>query len=364
MRPQLGRRRLAGGLVVLAIASACGRQAPARETTATEDLVPVVAQPAERGTLRAVIHASGVITPAQGAEFLAVAPEPARIQDVTKMQGEAVASGEVLVRFALPSAAENLARQNAEVARAQAQLESARVSQARTRDFVERGLVARQELSAVDREFEEAQATLARAEEARKAAESAAAAAVIRAPFAGVVAQRLKNPGDLAMATPTDPVLRLVDPQRLEITASIPPDDVPRVVVGATARLAGPSGSTPVRLTVAVPPVAGTAGSGSARLVFEEVPALAVDTPVEVDIDAEERSDVVFVPPEAIVGSGANAAVYVAVGSQARRRLVTVGISEEERVEITSGVEAGDLVITRGQTSLPDGSAISVQLGR
>jgi hypothetical protein len=71
---------------------------------------------------------------------------------------------------------------------------------------------------------------------------------------------------------------------------------------------------------------------------------------------------VVFVPPEAVVSSASGPVVYVAVGSQAQRRAVTIGISEDERVEITTGLEAGELVITRGQTNLPDGAAITVQL--
>ena len=115
--------------------------------------------------------------------------------------------------------------------------------------------------------------------------------------------------------------------------------------------------------TAPAPGLPGAVGSTPVRLVFADAPAIAVDTPVEVDIDAEERTDVVFVTAEAIVGSGANAAVYVAVGNQAQRRTVTTGISDDERVEITSGVEAGDLVITRGQTNLPDGATISVDLG-
>jgi RND family efflux transporter MFP subunit len=350
---------------LLACAVACGRSAPAGRDAAVEEAVPVVAQLAATGSLRAVLHASGVITPAQGAEFLAIAPEPARIQEITRAMGDAVAPGDVLVRFALPSAAENLARAIDEVARAQAQVENARIAQNRTRDFVDRGLIARRELDAVDRELEEAQSELARAEANRKLAEATAAQAVIRAPFAGVVAQRFKNSGDLALAVPTDPVLRIIDPKRIEVTALVPQGEAPRVLVGTTARLAG-AGDDPVRLTVATvnaPGATAPAGMTAVRLTFLDVPQVAVDTPVEVDIDAEERANVVFVPPDAIVGSGASAAVYVAAGDRAQRRAVTIGISTEERVEIRSGVQAGELVITRGHANLPDGALVSVDTG-
>jgi len=40
--------------------------------------------------------------------------------------------------------------------------------------------------------------------------------------------------------------------------------------------------------------------------------------------------------------------------------VVTTGLSDADSVEIVSGVEAGELVITRGQAGLADGAAISV----
>jgi multidrug efflux pump subunit AcrA (membrane-fusion protein) len=54
----------------------------------------------------------------------------------------------------------------------------------------------------------------------------------------------------------------------------------------------------------------------------------------------------------------------VANGSKAERRVVTTGIQDEQRVEITSGVRAGELVIRRGHVGLADGAAISVATER
>src|SRR6185436_8727470 len=103
------------------------------------------------------------------------------------------------------------ARQRAEVARAQAQLESARVAQARSRDLLERGIISRREMEDADREYANAQSDVARAERARDAADATVARSIVRAPFTGIVARRLHNPGDLVNGTQTDPVLRVVD---------------------------------------------------------------------------------------------------------------------------------------------------------
>jgi membrane fusion protein, multidrug efflux system len=216
------------------------------------------------------------------------------------------------------------------------------------------------------RELSEAQAELDRAVAAQKAADGAAGRAIIRAPFDGIVATRLHNPGDLVQAAATDPVLRVVDPRRLEVTASVPRADSPRVLPGATARAPSPADGQPVRLTVAPQGVSSPAGDGgvTVRLLFVDAAAIPVDSRVDLEIDAEERADVVFVPPEAVVRAGGETVVMVANGSAAERRAVTTGIAEENRVEIRTGLRAGELVITRGQLGLVNGQAISVSVDR
>ena len=56
--------------------------------------------------------------------------------------------------------------------------------------------------------------------------------------------------------------------------------------------------------------------------------------------------------------------VFVANGSRAERRRVKTGIADESRVEITEGVRAGELVITRGHVGLTEGAALTVATDR
>ena len=351
---------------MLAAASGCRPAAPPPEPSDDVTVVPVTARPAAVGSLRAVIHTTGIVTPAQGAEFLVTPPETARILEVAKAVGDQVAAGDILVRFDAGAAAANVARQRADLAGAQALAENARIAHERMRDFVARGLVARQEIDRADRDLADAQAGVARAQAALTAADTAAARANVRAPFAGIVANRFKNPGDLASTT--DTVLRVVDPRRMEVTAIVPSADVPRVVPGASARLTS-GGGLVVRLTVVgrAGNVEAQSGTAPVRLTFLEPSTVPADAAVEVDIDAEERIGAIFVPAEALVREGGKAGrdgvLFIAAGNRAERRAVTVGVETDERVEITSGIKAGELVITRGQSGLPDGAAISVDLG-
>ena len=356
----LGSLLLALGAVVSG--AACGREAPREEVAAdTEVAVPVAAEAARRGSLRAVIRTTGVVTPAAGSELIVSAPEPARILEIPKAEGERVASGDLLVRFDMPSATVDASRQRAEIARVQARLENSRFAQTRARDLLERGIISRREMEDADRDVADAQADVARAEAARAAADASMARAIIRAPFAGVIAQRLHNPGDVVQGIATDPILRLVDPDRLEITAPIPAADAQRVLPGAAARVTSIPGPSPVRLTVASRPVTGGSGGDAlVRLVFAEPATLAVDTRVDIEIDGEEHVDAVLVPADALVRQGTEVAVLVAAGNRAERRIVTTGLADDDHVEITSGVEAGEMIITRGHTGLADGAAISV----
>ncbi|MEQ1761309.1 MAG: efflux RND transporter periplasmic adaptor subunit, partial [Vicinamibacterales bacterium] len=318
------------------------------------------------GSMRAVIHVSGTVVPADGAEFLAVAPEPARVIDVTKNQGDAVAAGEVVVRFELPGATQEVARQQADLARAQAELENVRVTRDRVADFVTRGLVARNDLNQADRDLADAQAAVTGSAAALRRAQDALARASVRTPFAGIVANRLHNPGDIAQGVVTDPVLRVVDPARLEVLASVPGADASRVLPGAPARLAGTVDGQPVQLSVAGRATGQPDGAGNlrVRLTFVTPTQIMVDSVVELDIDAEERTNVVFVPASALVSTGKDAALFVVMGDQARRRAVVTGVTTDRGVEITAGLNAGELVITRGQDNVTDGARISAEVVR
>jgi cobalt-zinc-cadmium efflux system membrane fusion protein len=344
----------------------CSRPQTRQESADEVTVVAVAAEAVQQGRLRAVVHASGVVTASRDGEFLVVASEPARILDITRNEGDMVSAGDVLVRFDSPAATQEASRQRAEVARVQAQLENARVSQTRAHDLVARGLMPRVDQDLADREFADAQALLTRTQAASGAADAAVARATVRAPFAGVVAKRLHQPGDVAQATPADPVLRIVDPRRLEVTAFVPAVDRARVVPGATARLAGAPEDKVVLLTVGAQAAIEAVADGSVRvrLEFAQPTDLPVDTPVQVDIDAEERNNVLFINPDALVRNGSENVVFVAVGDRAQRRPVTTGIVDEQGVEITSGLTRGELVITRGQVGLADGAQISVSTGR
>ena len=345
--------------VTASLGPGCSKAAP--EDVESETIVPVTAAAAQTGAITAQIRASGLVTPAPGAELIVIAPEPARIAEIPKAEGDAVRRGDLLVQFEIPSAQAEASKQRAEIGRAQARLAAARAALTRANDLFGRGVAARKEVEEATREVADAEADLESAQAQAGAAERVAARSTVRATFDGIVAKRSHNPGDLVEAAASDAVLRVIDPRHLEVTAAVPLADAARVRVGAPAIVADvPAGATP-SLKVVSRPAAVEQGSVTVpvRLAFSAPANYPSGTPVQIAISAEMHAGVVIVPASAIVREGDETAVFVVAGDKAQRRVVTVGIETGEQVEITMGVKAGEMVIVGGQNGLPDGAKVT-----
>ena len=357
--------------VFIVLFGAIGCSHETAEEVESETVVPVTTAAAMTGTIRASLDVTGTVTAAPDADQLVIAPQPARIVSISKAEGDLVKAGDVLVQFQIPSLAADIATRRAELARAKARLENAGAAQARAHDLFDRGIAARKEVEDADRELADAQAGLTEAEGTLAAADTAAGQTTVHARFNGVVAKRLHNPGELADASASDPVMRIVDPRRLEVTASVPIPDVARVVVGARAHMAALSGGADIGLKVLSRPAAVDAGTAAVPIRLAIVAGLPsekgggnavppIGTPVRITIDAEEHHDVVLVPAVAVLHEGTETAVFVANGNKAERRAVKVGLNDATHAEITDGIKAGDMVIVNGQAGLPDGARIAV----
>lgn len=340
-------------------AGACSHQVA--EEVESETVVPVTTAAATTGHIRSTITVTGIVTAAPDADQLVVAPQPARIAEIPRAEGDRVRAGDLLVRFDIPELVADVATKRAEVARAEARLQNSITAQARAHDLFDRGVAARKEVEDADRELAEARAGVTEARATLATSQSSAGRATVRARFDGVVAKRSHNPGDLVEAAAADAILRVVDPRRLEVTASVPIPEVPNIVVGAAAELRHSTGGTPIALKVISRPAAVDPGTASVpiRLSFATPDVAPIGTPVQITINAEEHRNAVLVLTSALVREGDETAVFIANGDKAERRVVAAGLSDDTHTEIISGVKAGEPVIVKGQAGLPDGATIS-----
>jgi RND family efflux transporter MFP subunit len=350
-----------GALLAALLLPACHSAAP--DETETETAVAVEVEPAKTGTVREVFGATGLVTAAPGAELIITAPDSARIAQMPKAEGDRVRSGDLLVRFDIPALSAGVASARAGIEQAMARLENAKAAGDRLEGLFQRGVAARKEVEDAQRELRDANAAVLQAQSAATAAQALASRTTVRAPFDGVVARRWHNPGDLVQAGSGDPILRLIDPSRLEITAAAPVGVLASITVNAPARIMNPAGGEPIEAVVIARPAAVEAGSVSApvRLRPASAARLTVGLPVQVEIMGAEHAGVVVISPAAIVREGtASVVMVVGADSKAHRKEVDVGVVTADAAEIHKGVAAGEKVIVRGQNGLPDGAAVTI----
>ena len=348
-------------IVTACLVCACHHDAP--EDTATETPVVVQVEPVKSGPVREVIAASGVVTAAPGAELVVTAPEAARIAELPRAEGDRVRPGDLLVRFEIPSLTAGAASGKAAIEQAQARVENAKAAATRVAGLFERGVAARKEVEDAERELREANAALAQAQSASGAANALADRTVVRATFAGVVAKRMHNPGDLVEPGPSDPILRVIDPSRLEITAAAPVSTLTRISASNPAHIKVPGSEDPIEATVIARPAAVDPGSVTAavRLRPATVTGLTAGMSVEVEILGPEHNADILVPPAAIIRDGESTIVMtVGADSKAHRNEVEVGVVTPDTAEVRKGLKKGDRVVVRGQNGLPDGAAVTI----
>ena len=348
-------------LAALAIlVGACA--ADSKEEFETSEKVIVTVEPARLGAIRESFRFTGMVKPVAGAELLVTAPQSARIIEMPKAEGDLVRKGDLLVRFEIPSLEADTGARKSDLSRAEARLVAARADATRVEGLFERGIASRKEAEETRRDMAEAAAAESEAQAALAAASLLRQRESVHAPFAGVVAGRWHNPGDLVESASSDPILRIIDLSRLQVEISVPVSDLPRIAVGDAAQVIGPGTYPPEAGTVRTGPAAVDPATGSAivRLAFEKPTRLPPGTPVQVIVLGAEHPDAVLLPVGAIIHEGSAGFILTIDGEgRARRRKVDVGITNGADAEILSGLSKGEMVIVRGQETLPDGAAVT-----
>jgi hypothetical protein len=174
--------------------------------------------------------------------------------------------------------------------------------------------------------------------------------------------QLLHKEGDLVAPSDTDPILRLVDPTRLQVAVRLSIPELQRVNSGQAATIMGPSGQ-PEAATVAMVPAPANASVTSVEIRLNIPPSttLVMDAQVEVEIVLDVRQNALVVP-RAAVQKDEDLTYVMAIDADNRvhRRDVKVGLTTRDLAQIASGLAAGDLVVTKTPTQLVEGLLVQV----
>jgi multidrug efflux pump subunit AcrA (membrane-fusion protein) len=196
------------------------------------------------------------------------------------------------------------------------------------------------------------------------ASQAALSYSYIKSPINGVVTDRPLYPGELATAN--QPLLTVMDNSSLIAKAHISQAQAVGLKKGAQAeiRIAGQDDPIPAKLSLVSPAL--DPGSTTIEVWVQAAKppdSLRPGMTVEISITAGTAQDAVIVPNNSIfqTNDGANYVVVAGSDNVAHQKNVQLGIRGVTETQITSGVNAGESVITSGGYGLPDKTKIKIE---
>jgi RND family efflux transporter MFP subunit len=282
---------------------------------------------------------------------------PGAVVELAVKVGDRVAAGQLLLRIDARSADQAAAASDAQVQAARAALTLAGQEFKRQQQLFQKQYISQAALERADSEFKAAQAQ-ANAQLAQAgAARTQTGLHVVRAPYAGVIAELPVSLGDMAM--PGRPLLTLYDPSALRVSASVPQTVASRLAAGEMPRveLPGLPPVTPLRLqqlptadaathtvTLRLDLPANLAGVSPGMFARLWLPTAGAAVP--------GAAPVLSVPRTAVVRRAEMTGLYV-LDAQGRPllRQVRLGRVDGDRIEILSGLMAGEPVVTDPQAA-------------
>jgi len=326
---------------------------------AAETAGRVIAAPVERGT-----------PVSQGAELVRLSSTET---DAQLKEAQANAA-QIEARLGLTSGGSFTVEAVPEVQNAKASYELAQSEFARIKSLLDQKVVSQSEYdqrrtqmeasrqqyeaakNGASQQYQSLQAARARVTLAQKAF----ADTVVRAPFNGVVAQRLVSVGDYVTKGMKIAIVVRVNPLRVQLT--VPEQFISAVSIGQ-----------PVGFVVDA--YAGRQFEGRVQYVSPALQAdqraLTVEAIVPnpkgelkpglfatARIEQQARTPGIVVPASAVQTSGGTSRVFVVKGDRVEERIVSTGQTVGDTIEITKGLTSGERVATTNVAQLVDGSAV------
>jgi RND family efflux transporter MFP subunit len=282
------------------------------------------------------------------------------LQGLTVREGDTVQAGQVIARIEATEYRSRLRQAQDQADAARAQIDIAQRQFDNNKALVDQGFISKTALDTSVASLNAARAThqaaLAAADVARKTLDDA----VLKAPIAGMVAQRLAQPGERVAIDAR--IIEIVDLGRMELEAAVSAGDALQVRVGQTALLRIEGSNAPVKARVARINPSAQAGSRNVLvyLAVEPGPALRQGLFAEGTLGTE-RLNVLAVPLRALRTDKPAPYVQAIERDQIVHKPVVAGargdVAGEAMVAVT-GLAENALVVTGAVGTLREGTAV------
>lgn len=261
-------------------------------------------------------------------------------------EGTRVLKGQTLLQLDNRDVRADLARASAEVENAKAHLDRMKV-------LFGQDAVSKQEMENATRSYKVAEAN-------RNAVLAQLSYTLVKAPFDGVITEKKVEAGELA--SPGQPLLKMEDPLQLRLEATVAEGDLKSIARGDKIPVFIDALETQVLNGVVsqiLPAGDPQTHTFMVKVDLPKTPGLKTGMFGRLQLD-KGTSQTMLIPATAVVERGELTSVYV-VGPDriARLRWVKAGRRFDQQLEILSGVNAGERVLTDGSRGI-DGAPVQI----
>jgi RND family efflux transporter MFP subunit len=322
----------------------------------------------------AVLAGSGYVV--TGDKYISVGVKvPGRIDRYLVDEGQFVHAGDVLVELDSRDYRAQLDRARATLALTKAQAKLKQVNFERARVLHRSGVVSKQELDVAESESEAARAAIGQAEADVAAAQVAFEYTMLRAPLDGVVLEKNKEVGEIAVPggfQGAGDLIRIANLNDLRAEVDINEIDFGKVEMGQTAEIvpdAYPDRKYAARVVKIYPQANRQKGTFKVEVKIDGADQyLRPDMTVRITFlaslgkrhgESDPDRARVLAPRTAVRGGDGAHYVWVVHEGRARRLDVETGDALGERIEITRGLSGGEALITSSEEKLREDTKVA-----
>jgi len=366
------QRKMVYSLLILGLAligAGCGNKESKSEETAR---VPVEVTQVQTGRVVQSLTFNGDIEAELEVKVFSKIPD--RIEKYFVDEGSFVRQGAPIARIVATTIQQAVRQAEAGLSAAKAQEANVAVEYERAQRLFKENAMSKQQYDMVVTQYEAAKAGLEQAQAALLSAQSTLADATISAPLSGIIGKRYYEAGD--MANPALPVATVVQMERIKVTLDATENDIGRIRVGQEAEVQVRSFNNETfmgkvnKISPVLDPMTRMAtvevlvNNPDRRLKPGMFARVKINTGViENAITVPRYATVERTTLERINGEETvvtHYLVYVVENDKAIQRSLQVSYADHLQLVVTSGLKAGEQLVTVGQASLRDGALVRI----
>lgn len=364
-------------LISMVAFTGCGSKNEAQPVEAQEEeLIPIPVEVVAVTTadISSTDNVNGLL--AANVEVNVVPKVPGKVAQILVDMGDRVNKGDVLVRLddaelqaQLKQAQAGLAMAKTSGSQANVRYQDAKKNLERMQSLFEQGAISEQQLEGAEIQVELADpevsaAQIKQSEASLQMVQTQLNNTVITAPVGGIISARNVEIGEMAGQTP---VVSIVDIDKVIVEVNVTEGQVNKLAKGqkVDVEVAAVSDKLFAGTILSISPAA----DAQTRLFQVRIEISNKDHKLkpgmfaQVKLSTEKKFGVVVISKEAIIERDKEKIVFVVQNNVAIQKEVITGISDDNKVEVLSGLSSGEQLVIKGQHKLQNNAPVNVAGG-